>query len=407
MSDLNVTSASLTVVENSKATAIAIAAPTDVTHADSALTVAVNELPTDGVVLLADGVTPVTLGETLTVAQLTGLTFRPTTNAANLSSQFAFTVSDPAGNTASGAATLAIAPSSSGNTPSAAAATVPAAPAAGPRSTPGDYNSVFGKALNIAVPSEAPSRSVTVQVTELPTNGTVVLSDGRTPVRVGQSLTPAQAAGLRFKPNGVAQSSHFDFAEVIPGRPHTPKTINLPFDSKTKTITPRRRSAQQNRIPRHRLRRQRRIHCEPIGTAQPDPTAKPTATYSTGSHCGADRHGNAGSTAAPTATATPDPTAAPTATATPDPVARPPAASDPTSTATPTLTSNTSLVATATQPAVSNGATPTTMLSSACRSISTSRVRPLPRLSAGHAACRRMARWSCRMGAPRSVSVKA
>jgi hypothetical protein len=108
-----------------------------------------------GVVLLVDGVTPVMLGETLTVAQLTGLTFRPTTNAANLSSLFAFTVSDPSGNTASGAATLAIAPSSSSNTPSAAAATVPAAPPAGPRSdTPGDYNSVFGKALNIAVPSE-------------------------------------------------------------------------------------------------------------------------------------------------------------------------------------------------------------------------------------------------------------
>jgi hypothetical protein len=85
--------------------------------------------------------------------------------------------------------------------------------------TSGDYNSVFGKALNIAVPSEARSPSVTVQVTELPTNGTVVLSDGSTPIRVGQNLTLTQAAGLRFKPNGVAQSSHFDFAEVFPGRP--------------------------------------------------------------------------------------------------------------------------------------------------------------------------------------------
>jgi hypothetical protein len=77
--------------------------------------------------------------------------------------------SDPAGKTASGAATLAIAPSRSSNTPSAAAATLPAAPVAGPKSdTSGDYNSVFGKALNIAVPSEARSPSVTVQITELP-----------------------------------------------------------------------------------------------------------------------------------------------------------------------------------------------------------------------------------------------
>ena len=72
--------------------------------------------------------------------------------------------------------------------------------------TPGDYNSVFGIALNPDVPSEAPS-SVTFQITALPTNGTVVLADGSTPVSVGQSLTPAQAAGLRVKPNGVAQSS--------------------------------------------------------------------------------------------------------------------------------------------------------------------------------------------------------
>jgi hypothetical protein len=32
-------------------------------------------------VVLADGITPVTLGETLTVAQLIGLKFRPTANA--------------------------------------------------------------------------------------------------------------------------------------------------------------------------------------------------------------------------------------------------------------------------------------------------------------------------------------
>ena len=92
--------------------------------------------------------------------------------------------------------------------------------------TPGDYNSVFGMALNISVPSEAPS-IVTFQVTGLPTNGTVVLSDGTTPVSVGQSLTPAQTAGLRFKPNGVAQNSQFDFDEVIPGRPATHRSINI------------------------------------------------------------------------------------------------------------------------------------------------------------------------------------
>ena len=108
MSSLSVTSASLSVAENSLATPIGIAAPNDVNYLSSALTVTVIALPTDGVVLFADDITPVTLGETLTVAQLTGLRFRPVTNGASLSSTFGFTVSDPAGNNASGTATLAI-----------------------------------------------------------------------------------------------------------------------------------------------------------------------------------------------------------------------------------------------------------------------------------------------------------
>src|SRR6516164_10518629 len=114
MSNLVANSTSLTVAENSLATAIAIATPTDTSFASSALVVTVTALPSDGTVLLADGITPVTLGETLTVAQLTGLKFRPTLDSFGTSSTFAFTVSDPASNTASATATLVIGPS---NTP--------------------------------------------------------------------------------------------------------------------------------------------------------------------------------------------------------------------------------------------------------------------------------------------------
>ena len=103
--------------------------------------------------------------------------------------------------------------------------------------TPGDYNSVFGRALNITVPSEAPS-SITLQVTALPTNGMVVLSDGSTPVSAGQSLTPAQAAGLRFKPNGVAQSSHVDLARSDSGacQPFREVSASRLFDHNTITL---------------------------------------------------------------------------------------------------------------------------------------------------------------------------
>ena len=84
-------------------------------------------------------------------------------------------------------------------------------------------NSVFGRALNLAVPFEAATTTgLKIQVTALPTNGNLVLSDGSTRVTVGEFLTAGQAAkACNFKPNGLAQSSHFDFDYVIPGIPPT------------------------------------------------------------------------------------------------------------------------------------------------------------------------------------------
>lgn len=396
-------STSLTVAENSLATAILIPTPNDTNYTSAQLTVKVTTLPADGTILLADGVTALTVGETLTVAQLVGLELKPAPNSSGQTSGFEFSVSDPGGNTATatialpssntpstamplnigvpskaasavvieitklptngtvvlsdgtpvsvgqnltlaqlsglrfqpnpdavpqssilgrneatagGATTLmsialpfdasapTITPSvtpaptdpaastptlapnassatsdlatpavtsatsdsanltttatpatsptlavtaASGDPPAltpAAAPTDPSAPAAVPpagpkKDTPGDYNSVFGKALNIDVPSEALSSTLTIEVTGLPTNGKkVVRSDGSTQVNVGDTLTPAEAAGLRFKGNGNGQSSHFDYDEVLPGRPHTPKTIDIPGDDSTDAVAP-------------------------------------------------------------------------------------------------------------------------------------------------------------------------
>ncbi len=83
------------------AIALGIAAPTDPNFTADQLTIAVNTLPTDGTITLADGVTPVTTGETLTVAQLTGLLFAGSAGMSGRSSSFAYTVNDPAGNTTS------------------------------------------------------------------------------------------------------------------------------------------------------------------------------------------------------------------------------------------------------------------------------------------------------------------
>jgi hypothetical protein len=70
----------------------------------------VNTLPIVGTVFLAGGTTAVTPGETLTVAQLTGLTFKPDAGQFSQSSTFTYTVKDPVGLSAAGSATLAIGP---------------------------------------------------------------------------------------------------------------------------------------------------------------------------------------------------------------------------------------------------------------------------------------------------------
>ncbi|MGC2412083.1 MAG: hypothetical protein WA459_05235 [Stellaceae bacterium] len=67
-------------------------------------------LPPDGHVFLADGLTAVTAGQSLTVAQLTGLKFAPDTGVVAQSSLLSYAVNDPAGNSSLGSAVLSIAP---------------------------------------------------------------------------------------------------------------------------------------------------------------------------------------------------------------------------------------------------------------------------------------------------------
>src|SRR5712691_3505960 len=107
---ITTTSRTLTVPENTIATTIGLVAPIDTGYSASQLTIKVTGLPTDGTVLLADGVTAVYVGEVLTVAQLTGLKFLATSGVFGTSSTFSYSVSDPSGTKASGSTTLAIGP---------------------------------------------------------------------------------------------------------------------------------------------------------------------------------------------------------------------------------------------------------------------------------------------------------
>ncbi|WP_420382179.1 Ig-like domain-containing protein [Novosphingobium sp.] len=97
----------LAVNENSGPAPIGIAIPVDPAYSADRLTTTLTGLPGDGVVALADG-TVAHVGETLTTAQLAGLTFSAAAGLSSQSSTLTYTVTDPAQNAATGNATLAI-----------------------------------------------------------------------------------------------------------------------------------------------------------------------------------------------------------------------------------------------------------------------------------------------------------
>jgi len=96
----------LSVAFGQGATAVGIQAPTDPNFPAADLTVTVDALPTDGTLTLADGVTPITANEVLSVAQLTSLMFIAEPGVSNAASSFSYTVSDPAENSSTGSFAL-------------------------------------------------------------------------------------------------------------------------------------------------------------------------------------------------------------------------------------------------------------------------------------------------------------
>jgi len=97
-----VTPVTATALEDSAAT------PIGITVSEAGLIVKITGLPDDGTVFLADRKTKVTIGQSLTVAQLEGLTFQPTLNEHDRSSTLTYTLTDAAGNTTTARATLKI-----------------------------------------------------------------------------------------------------------------------------------------------------------------------------------------------------------------------------------------------------------------------------------------------------------
>ena len=230
---------SLIVPQNAGATPIGIAAPTDANYSSSSLSAKITALPTNGTVFLSDGTTAVTVGQTLTVAQLTGLTFKSAATGAGKISSLNYSVSDPAGKSSAGTALLVV----GANTPPVVTPTQLTV-AANSAATP----------IGITAPADAnfPSSALSVSVTALPSDGKVVLADGTTQVSLGQSLTATQLVGLEFVPTAgaSAQTSSFKYSVTDPtGATATGSaTLNIGASNASLVTTPASLTVAENSV---------------------------------------------------------------------------------------------------------------------------------------------------------------
>ncbi|MBS0442468.1 MAG: tandem-95 repeat protein, partial [Proteobacteria bacterium] len=147
--------------------------------------VTVTALPAGGTLWLADGVTPVAVGQTITPEQAASLLYRPGADFHG-DQTILFTVTDNGGATSAPAAV------------SLTVVSVNDLPQATGSGGSGNEDTPIAVHLGGV---DVDGSVVAVTVTSLPANGTLYLADGITPVAAGSALTPAQAANLVFVPN--------------------------------------------------------------------------------------------------------------------------------------------------------------------------------------------------------------
>jgi Bacterial Ig domain len=194
----------VTVAEDSSNSALGIAAPTDIDG--DPLTITVTGVPNAavGTIYLADGVTAVTNGTTLTSAELTGLVFRPAADATGAAGSFSYTVTDGNGGTDSQTVSLNVTP-------------VNDAPVADADKTVTVAEDSGNSSLGIVAPTDVDGDPLTITVTGVPNAavGTVYLSDGVTAVTNGMNLTAAELTGLVFRPVADANGAAGSFSYTV------------------------------------------------------------------------------------------------------------------------------------------------------------------------------------------------
>jgi glutaminase len=208
----------LMVAGNSTATPMGIPAPSDANYPPALLRITVTDLPSNGKIVLTDGITTITTGETLTVDQLTGLRFVPTPGVFDQSSTFAYSVGNPAGLTTAGSVILTIHP----NMMRPTVANGPPLTVAGSSSS---------NPMSIPAPSDPnyPPAQLRITAVDLPSNGKVMRADGTTEITTGETLTVDQLTGLRFAPTpGIFdQSSTFAYRVENPAGLTTMGAVTL------------------------------------------------------------------------------------------------------------------------------------------------------------------------------------
>ena len=141
---------------------LAIAAPVDAQFSAPQLAATVTALPTDGTVSLAGGQSAVSVGEALSVAQLTALVFTAAGGVASGASSFGYSVLDPAGNVAAGSSSIRIGSIAAPLVTTASEITDAAAPSLTGTAAPGSTVSLLEGAALLGTAVASASGSFTV-----------------------------------------------------------------------------------------------------------------------------------------------------------------------------------------------------------------------------------------------------
>jgi len=193
-----------------------------------------------GVLYMADGVTPVVVGQTLTRAEADGLRFDPRDGFTGNAS-FTYAAIDGNGNVDATPATVTLPIIAGGGAGGGAACNE--APTTEDIKNPNLLNTLG--AVNILNLSGKDCQGTDVEsfrVVTLPdaAAGVLYMADGVTPVTVGQTLTRAEADGLRFDPvDGFVGDATFTYA-AIDGNGNidaSPATVTIPLTNNGGVVT--------------------------------------------------------------------------------------------------------------------------------------------------------------------------